>query len=239
MKIVLEKLKKLFIYTTMLPLYWLSSIVPKDKNLWVFGAWFGERYADNSKYLFEYVNENHPEINAVWLACDKEVYKTVKNKGYKVVLKRSLMGIFLALRAKVFIVCQSKGEDLYPFINDKKSVVIQLWHGIPLKKIGYDDIIYTYKNGNPQIEKIKKFFFPFLNENYSLLIATSEETKNIFSRAFRVEKKKVEITGYPRNDRLFTFSRAKKGRKNIKVIYLPTFRKDRGAEVDLFTSYGF
>ncbi len=236
MKKILSKTVKFIKYTIMLPLYWLSCIVPKDKNTWVFGAWFGERYADNSKYLFEYVNKNYPKINTIWLTKNKIVYNDLKTKGYKVVLKKSLKGIYFSMRAKVFIVCQSKKEDIYPFVNDKVSVVVQLWHGIPLKKIGYDDKIYSFCNARSQKNKIKKLFFPFLIESYSLLIATSEETRKIFSQAFKIEKDKVKITGYPRNDRLFTVS---KEEEYIKIIYLPTFRKGRGFEVDLFSTYGF
>ena len=57
--------------------YFFSFIIPIDKNLWVFGAWFGEKYADNSKYLFEYVNENHTEIRAVWLTQNHATLKLV------------------------------------------------------------------------------------------------------------------------------------------------------------------
>ena len=31
---------------------YLSTLRKRDKNLWVFGAWFGREYLDNSKYLF-------------------------------------------------------------------------------------------------------------------------------------------------------------------------------------------
>ena len=34
-------------------------------DVWVFGAWGGRAYADNSRYLFEWVRANHPEIRAV------------------------------------------------------------------------------------------------------------------------------------------------------------------------------
>ena len=39
-------------------IYAISCLIPKSKNLWIFGAWRGQLYADNSKYLFEYVAEN-------------------------------------------------------------------------------------------------------------------------------------------------------------------------------------
>ncbi len=235
---ILKNLKKLLDYTIMLPLYWLSYIIPKDEKLWIFGSWFGERYADNSKYLFEYVNKYHPEIKAVWLTSNKKVYKYLKSKGYKVFFKNSLAGFWFSLRAKVAIVCQSKKSDLYPFINDKKTFIVQLWHGIPLKKIGYDDTIFSYKNKSKIRKYLINLFFPFLKEKYSLFIATSMETKKLFSKAFKLDISKVKITGYPRNDVLFS----KKGiskKSYKKIIYLPTFRKNIGSKIDLFKPYGF
>jgi len=234
----MNKIKTLLIYLLNLPLYWISKLIPKDKNIWVFGAWFGERYADNSKYLFEYVNKYHPEIIAVWLTNNRDVYKSLKKKGYRVFMKKSFIGLWIAIKAKVAVVCQSKREDLYPFICDKKTIVVQLWHGIPLKKIGYDDTLYSYRHKKFKFERIKKIIFPFLEENYTLFISTCEETKKIFARAFNVDSEKVKVTGYPRNDCLLLKKTQSKG-SIIKVIYLPTFRKDRGEEIDLFEPYGF
>lgn len=51
--------------------------VKKIKIFGFFGAWFGEKYADNSKYLFEYVNKNHPEIRVIWVTRNENII----NKG--------------------------------------------------------------------------------------------------------------------------------------------------------------
>ena len=31
----------------LLPVYWLSFLVPRDKKIWLFGSTFGRRFADN------------------------------------------------------------------------------------------------------------------------------------------------------------------------------------------------
>ena len=56
----------------------ITGLIPKKKNLWLFGAWQARLYADNSKYLFEYINSNHQEINAVWLTREKSVVAEVR-----------------------------------------------------------------------------------------------------------------------------------------------------------------
>jgi len=64
---MLNKLFNIFIYTLNIPLYWISYFIPKKKNLWIFGAWFGYRYSDNSKYIFDYVNKNYKMIRGFGL----------------------------------------------------------------------------------------------------------------------------------------------------------------------------
>jgi len=243
------KLKKLLTYTAMLPLYWLSYIIPKDKNLWVFGAWFGERYVDNSKYLFEYVNRKHPEIKAIWLTRSQNTYELVKKKGYRVYKTYSLKGIYYSLRAKVGIISTSL-EDINLCLTGNMQIV-QLWHGIPLKKIMFDDKI-TFRQ--PTIfRKLLSLIFPFLKKNYSdaLLIATSEEVQKKISSAFKVPLEHVKITGYPRNDSFFQDSEEElelvkkllhfKSQGKILVIYMPTHRKEGEMDINklLFSSLEF
>ncbi len=44
------------------------SLIPKSKKVWVFGAWFGKKFADNPKYFFNYI-KNLPEgtIKPIWI----------------------------------------------------------------------------------------------------------------------------------------------------------------------------
>lgn len=173
----------------------MVKIVPKNKNIWIFGAWFGDKYADNSKYLFEYMRKNHPEIRIVWLTRNNEIINDLKSKNLEVYLIYSIKSIILGLRARYSIVVQSNLVDLIPFMNNSKTKIIQLWHGIPLKKIGYDDKFTEKYRKN---SRLKQIIFPFLNEDYNLIIASSLEDKNNFVSSFK--NTKVSITGYPRND---------------------------------------
>jgi CDP-glycerol glycerophosphotransferase (TagB/SpsB family) len=241
MRMIVEKLKKLLTYTAMLPLYWLSFVIPKDKNLWVFGAWFGERYADNSKYLFEYVNKHHPEIKAIWLTKDEETLKLLRKKGFRVYKTYSLKGFYFSLRAKVGII-SSGIRDINLFTTGRMKIV-QLWHGIPLKKIMYDDTL-SFKRPN----KLLLFLFPFLKRgldcSHSLLIATSEEVQKRISSAFRVSSENVKVTGYPRNDSFFqnfieeTELTEKllyfKSKGKRLAIYMPTHRKEGEIDISRF-----
>jgi len=205
--------------------------MPKDNNLWIFGAWFGEKYNGNSKFLFEYVNENHPEIRAVWITKNEKTLKLIKEKGFEVYKMNSLNAHVLSLRASVCIVSHSVFSDLNLFIT-RKTKIVQLWHGTPLKRIHYD-AGFGVKSLSLK-DKLLMTFFPHLNEelkeDFSVLTAPSLEAKEKFSSAFHLEENRIKITGYPRNDGLFDGIKSKYG--NFSGIYLPTFRDN--SEFDIF-----
>ncbi|WP_439294093.1 CDP-glycerol glycerophosphotransferase family protein [Lonepinella sp. BR2882] len=226
--------KKVYIHLLNFCLYRLSRWISKDENIWLFGCWFGNKYADNVKYLFEYVTENHSDTKAIWITSDDKVYEFLKDAGVVVYKKYSLGAIYYGLKAGVSIFSHSNLSDLMPFLNNKTTKLVQLWHGMPLKKIGMDDQKYSYTDKTIKYNSIKEKFFPYLLETYDLFIASSEEDKKIFEKAFNC--KKVAITGYPRND---SFYRLKNNKSVLKVMYLPTFRGKIGEQVDFFTDYGF
>lgn len=222
-------LKKIIIFTIMLPFYWVSYIIPKNKNVWIFGAWFGKRYTDNSKYLFEYVNKYHPEIKAIWMTCTQDTYELIKKKGYKVYKTYSLKGMYYSLKAKVGIVSNGM-KDINMFLTGNMQI-IQLWHGIPLKKIMFDDKI-TFKN--PTIlKKILFLIFPFLKKNLyyldALLIATSEEVQKTISSAFKVPLRQVKVTGYPRNDSFY-----QNHENNLEFVKELLFLKQQGKKLAIY-----
>jgi len=241
---MLSKLRKWWYYFLQIPLYWLSRWVPSRRRLWVFGAWQGERYADNSRYLFEYVVRHHPEIEAVWFSANPALIDELRQKGRSAVRINSLRAFWLALRAEVAVVTHSLRTDIQPLIHPRKTSTVQLWHGIPLKKIGYDDTKFTHPTGQSLLQRLKarmrEILFPFWQEQYALIATTSQNLVPIFASAFRHPETRVRVTGYPRNDALFhpeAPSPVPSGER--AVIYMPTFRGGMGTESDLFTPYGF
>jgi CDP-glycerol glycerophosphotransferase (TagB/SpsB family) len=210
---MLNNLLKLVIYTLNIPLYWISYFVPKKKNLWVFGAWFGNKYADNSKYLYEFIINNKKEISPVWLTDKKEIFNHLISIKYPVSLKYSLYGYWLSARAEVIIVSTGM-QDVNRYVSTTKKKVM-LWHGTPLKMIGND--VKPYFDG--LLHKIKIIIFPFTLSIYEKIISTSEKVSKTYRQAFP-NVKDVVITGYPRNDRL-----GREINRFSKIVtYLPTHR---------------
>jgi len=235
-------------YIPLLPVYYISLIIPRNKKLWIFGSWFGRKFADNSKYLFLYAKRNHPEIRVIWLTHSQKVIKKLKASGYEVYKTYSIKGFWYSMRAGC-VIFSSGVSDVNKFVIDKAKRV-QLWHGVPLKKLCYDNKLHygkLYKN----LKKLKNTILPFMAKikNYNLCIALSEEGKINISSAFRLDKHRISIAGHPRNDALFdpiwlihnkcNFLCTIRNKVNFKYVftYVPTWRKNN--KVDLFSKYNF
>jgi len=225
----MRKILTILIYIINIPIYWLSILVPQKKNLWVFGSWQGEKYTDNSKYLFEYVLKEKSDIEAIWLTSSKSVYVFMQSKKLPVYYSYSLQGYWLAMRANVHIYTNnSRDTNLYIW----KKHIINLWHGIPLKKMGYDKgEIYRKKTISIKA-KIIRVLFPFLvpDHDRSVFIASSKEEASHLASSFGININQIAVTGLPRNDVFIKDNNVEPPKiildyANLtKIIYMPTHR---------------
>ena len=193
----------------------LEKIIPKN-NIILFNSF--PDYSDNSYALFRYMIEYNfdQKYKLVWLTSDmdpKLLNKKIKaefDKNIQCYSKKSFIGIWNYLKAfKVFCT-----HGIFSFITVKNDKKINLWHGMPLKAIGFLD--EKYKN----LEKV-------YNQDY--LIATSDFFKNIMQRAF--DEENVFVSGQPRNDLLFEktnfFDKVALKKEEYKKIFMwmPTYRR--------------
>lgn len=218
------------------PLYVLSFFVPKKRGLWVFGSWYGKKYADNTKYFFEFCETK--KSDNYWIVKDKLLLKSLKNRNVNALYYLSLKGLWIQMRAEKAFITQSVMVDLMsPAIN--RTIIVQLWHGLALKKIMHD---VKKSNKMRRFESLMSHIFPFSMHRQDFAIATSCETRKIFASAFKLPVNNVLITGLPRNDKLFDQinigDSQSKGNK-FNFIYMPTFRGGIGSEVDLFYRFNF
>ena len=223
-----------------IPFWHLLRFFPRNPNLWVFGSWYGRKYSDNTKHLFEYVLVNDKTIDAVWITRDKHIYNKLNRQNIKCYMNNSFKGILTCMRAKLFIFSSSK-YDINHFLTNG-ATKIQTWHGAPMKKISLDNIFY--KKGIKL--KLIKLLFPFIYEfDYDYVVSSSSFFESFLCSAFDIKKNQVITSGYPRND---VFFKSKKSKfliylqskfKNPRIIcYLPTFR-DNEPDIDLFFQFGF
>lgn len=207
---------------------YLSCLFPRSRKIYIFGAWLGQQYADNPKYLFLEA-QNHSGIRPIWITKNPEVCKRIRNMGYEAYMFGSFRGIWMQLRAKYVVVCNGISDVNHMFMG--RAVFLNLWHGVPLKKIGYDDD--KMKNWDSRGQKIRRAIQQFpLGKEY--VAATSSFYGKVYESAFRRPKSHILITGQPRNDLFYDHKKifdpehplrdAARGRKVI--LYTPTHRKE-------------
>ena len=117
--------------------YWKYTSTTKIKNLWVVTSFRNRGYLDNSKYFYEYVTENFPEIDVRWLTNDEGIYNQLKSEGKPVCMEGTPESVWLLSHAEVAVTdhfAMSDYKGLKGF-NDKTKIV-QLWHGVGFKSMG-------------------------------------------------------------------------------------------------------
>ena len=204
-----------------------------DSHIWLFSSTDNSHYNYNSRYLFEYVKENLPEITPLFVINDPELRNSLSSKYGKqyFIETESIQGIRQALSAGVWFT--SAGLPAYGTGLHKKRLIINLWHGVPLKKIALLD---------PNLKKAARIYFKkIFSENYTCILTTSHELIPLMARSFAVSEDKIKVWGQPRNDGLFQKNDCRKILVQLfpdlpeytkTVLYAPTFR-DYG-QVQLF-----
>lgn len=207
-------------------IFHLLKLLPfRNKKIWVFGCWMGSKYDDNAKFLFEYVNKNHPGVRCVWLSRNPAVVKQVRALGYEVYLSTSFRGIAVALRCGVAIMTNGL-EDFgrIPLVGGAK--VVSLWHGVGGFKKIYNE---NYHGKKLIMKKTVDLFFNWVYRDLSL--ATSEYTAERTMEQFGVRRDSIVITGQPRNDLFFSNVQKRDLLSDVDVdafskvvLYMPTYR---------------
>lgn len=204
-----------------------------DSHIWLFSSTDNIHYNYNSRYLFEYVKENLPEITPLFVINDPELRNSLSSKYGKqyFIETESIQGIRQALSAGVWFT--SAGLPAYGTGLHKKRLIINLWHGVPLKKIALLD---------PNLKKAARIYFKkIFSENYTCILTTSHELIPLMARSFAVSEDKIKVWGQPRNDGLFQKNDCREILGQLfpdlpeytkTVLYAPTFR-DYG-QVQLF-----
>ncbi|MDV3425914.1 MAG: CDP-glycerol glycerophosphotransferase family protein [Bacillota bacterium] len=218
----------------------ITFFIPRSSKIVICGGWSGGRFADNSKAMFLYLSQNKDKLGlkrVIFVTKNQKICEELLLAGYDSIMCKSLKSIWYHLRAKYHIV-DSSGMDVHRTFS-VGAVRINLWHGFPLKKIGY----IIGNEGKPLQDiidmnyKLKRSFVGHWNDVY--LLALGEAHSKHMQRAFGVPDSKI-ITGfYPRcvymngginkfylhaeKDAAEKIETLKTQGKKI-ILYFPTFR---------------
>lgn len=226
MKIHFFSIKRLTWLVNMLLFNLCRLFIFRNKKIWVFGAREGHNYDDNSRYLFEYLNNKHSSnFRYIWISRSDDVVELVRSLGLEAYSTKSFKGKLFELRAGVSIYTNGLLDfGMFPLVGG--SIIVSLWHGVGFKKV-YNS---KYSGIALNVKKIMDIFFSWTHRDVTL--ATSKYTAKLFVDNFSLTKKdKIFITGQPRNDILRSnFSKeAILSKLNIDytkkvILYMPTYR---------------
>ena len=78
-------------------------------------------------------------LRPIWISQNEDVVQMLNSKGYEAYMYHSLKGIWFALRGKVYLF-DNYSKDIN-FWQSVEVMKVNLWHGIPLKKIQHDNVL--------------------------------------------------------------------------------------------------
>ena len=203
-----------------------------DENLLIFGAYQGESFLGNTKYLFLYLNE-FSDYECVWVSRSKEVVRELSERGFSSLYAFTFKALSKLRKARCVFLTHGKG-DVLPIKFSKKTKLIFTWHGNPIKKVGFDSPTLTNSRYDAKVLEI-------FSKEISYIVVSSEDEKRKMETAYRVPLDKIIVTGYARHDFLcnrtdeeINLFKEKLGfSKNIKniILYGPTFREEKIAKM--------
>lgn len=196
-----------------------------DMYTWVFSSVDNCYYNYNSKYLFEYVKEHLPQITPLFVINEENLRRELSEQYGKeyFIETESKEGIRRVLEAGVWFT--SAGLPVYGTGLGKNRLIVNLWHGVPLKKIALMD---------PNLKKAARIYFKkIFSENYTWILTTSRELVPVMAKSFQVSEDRLRVWGQPRNDCIFDPPDRKQILEDVYpdlpeykkvVLYAPTFR---------------
>ena len=208
-----------------------------DYHTWIFSSVGNCNFNYNSKYLFLYVRKYLPHIQPRFVMNDAAKRRLLEEEyGEEYFLDGATKeGIKQILKAGVWFT--SAGLPAYEWSGNPKRIVVNLWHGIPLKKIA----LLEEHAGWFQ----KLYFKQIFSNKYSYVLTTSTNLVPVMAKSLGVEEKIVKVWGQPRNDVVMR-GRAKEEltalldiwEQDVKLIlYAPTYRDYDATRLFPFKDY--
>ena len=184
----------------LIPLRGLAYLWPRSSKNVVMGAWMGNLFGDNPKYLCLYLLE-HTDYNITWVGNDI-VRDYLPNHGrLRFARKGSFNAFFALMRARVWICCQAWNIDLTQLPIKGFATIIDTWHGIPVKQVGQNVPSRTTAN-KPNV--LKRLANRLQYEQKEWLLVCSNKMAEILTTGVpgRYSMKRLLPYGTPRNDYL-------------------------------------
>ncbi|WP_280518312.1 MULTISPECIES: bifunctional glycosyltransferase family 2 protein/CDP-glycerol:glycerophosphate glycerophosphotransferase [Streptomyces] len=190
----------------------------------LFDAFKGTQYSDSPRALHEELVRRRVGLEHLWVVRDDQVQVPPTATPVRMWSPEW----YEALATSRYVVANNHLPDW--FKKRDGQVVVQTWHGTPLKKIGHD-IESIHFADQRYLERVEKEV-----QNWDMLVSPNSFSTPILKRAFGFPGEMVE-SGYPRNDilrRPGMEAKEQQIRRRIGlpkgkrvVLYAPTWRDDQ------------
>lgn len=231
----------------------VGLFVHRDKRIVLFGSWMGEKYADNARFLFQYLSQNRNKHNlnkVIWVTRNTEVNLFLKEHGFESYIIGTKESIYWHLKSGIHIICNMAAQSgrHKPDIDVKLSTgadKIQLWHGVGIKAVGANANVSRLENKNQRSKWLVEFASLKIIRRIGFLggwgepklLCTSELNKRINIGNSRIHSENAFISAYPRYcNCTFLLDREKEviqimQKHKLSVLYLPTFRDGKSSYI--------
>jgi len=182
------------------------------KNIWLIGGHNGMLYTDNSKVFYEYILDEHKEINIYWI-IDKKSSINTQIRGEKII-KGSIKNYLYFYNSQVNLFSDTFNSDIAPLafilpciraIYFKRYKVF-LNHG----RIAFNKVpTFSYL-----VQKIKDSIY----KSYDLATASTKLEK-LAMVGNGIKEENIEITGSARDDKLYNIKT-----KEQSILISPSWR---------------
>ena len=208
----------------------IVSLVPKKEGLVLFTSWFGQKYLDNCKYVYEYFLDNS-DYHPVWMTRNPIIYKQLKEEGKPVEMFNTLKGRWTIIRAQAAF-ASVQFSDYNTWLMPK-CVIVDLNHGHPIKDPGAVGETGSY---------LREVYRMILQRVSFFSIVAGSKTKETYN-VVPIPKDHIIISDFARND-VFVDEKLREGKNKVieefkknrrAIVYMPTHRSD-GKEIMDMTS---
>ncbi|WP_404433568.1 CDP-glycerol glycerophosphotransferase family protein [Microbacterium lacus] len=189
-----------------LPLYaagrLVTAVIPRSRDEWVVGC--GAGIGDGALALWETAiqREGH---RGLWLVSNAREATDAAARGIPFAYKNSLRGFWRTTRARVVVVTHGFGDVNRYAVSG--AFIVQLWHGIPLKRIGLDSpetLRLPSVIGRLPVagilRRLLSGMYAVAARRIRVLPAASDLVRGRLESAFSLPSECVPVSGEPRVD---------------------------------------
>lgn len=224
----------------------LAKIMPRDSNRIAIGAWYGNFYSDNPKYLAEYLLR-HTDYSLYWIGNLSMAGHLPPHQNLHFVKKGSLKAIWILLRSKFWFCCTGRGVDLTGLPINNGAISINLWHGTPSGKRSDRNTVWDKQSplGKGLRGALERAYTLMLSGQRDWLTVANDYEAETLSKGFpcSFSTNKALQTGTPRYDFLIQNANNQTLIQSLKekyakllgfapskriICYMPTWRNAGG-----------